>query len=134
MMPMRRHLSRPVASLVLSLSLAACVSKPAVSEAPPGGKWSGDYGPDAERREPITLDLRWEDLNLRGVVHAGPRSIDLTKVSFKADTGAIIMEFDAQGNNGQNVHYVIDGKVEGDSMSGTWTHDNQQGDFRLRRK
>jgi hypothetical protein len=131
---MKRQLSRLVAWSVLLLSLAACASKPAVSATPPGGTWSGDYGPDAERREPITLNLRWEDENLRGVVHAGPQSIDLTKVSFKADSGIITMEFDAQGNYGQKVHYVIDGKVEGDSMRGTWSHDNQQGDFRLRRK
>ena len=134
MMPMKRRLFLPVMLFVLSLSLAACASKPALSAAPPGGTWSGDYGPDAERREPITVDLRWEDANLRGVVHAGTRSIDLTTVSFKADTGAIAMEFDTQGNYGQKVHYVIDGKIEGDSMSGTWNHDNMQGDFRLRRK
>jgi len=133
MMPMKRHLSLLVI-LSVSLLLAACASKTVVSATPPDGTWSGDYGPDAERREPITVDLRWEDSNLRGVVHAGPRSIDLTKVSFTADTGAISMEFDTQGNYGQKVHYVIDGKVEGDSMSGTWSHDNQQGDFRLRRK
>ena len=130
---MKRHLSLLVI-LSVSLLLAACASKASVSAAPPGGTWSGDYGPDAERREPITVDLRWEESNLRGVVHAGPRSIDLTKVSFTTDTGAISMEFDTQGNYGQKVHYVIDGKVEGDSMSGTWSHDNQQGDFRLRRK
>jgi hypothetical protein len=131
---MKRRLFLPVVLFVLSLALSACESKPAASATPPGGTWSGDYGPDTERREAITLDLRWEDANLRGVVHAGPRSIDLTKASFKADSGSITMEFDAQGNNGQRVHYVIDGKVEGDAMSGTWSHDNQQGDFRLRRK
>src|SRR5438094_537290 len=107
MMPMKRHLSLLVI-LSVSLLLAACASKPALSAAPPGGTWSGDYGPDAERREPITVDLRWEDANLRGVVHAGTRSIDLTTVSFKADTGAIAMEFDTQGNYGQKVHYVIE--------------------------
>jgi hypothetical protein len=130
---MERHFFLPLA-LSASLLLAACGANPAVSAAPPGGTWSGDYGPDAERREPISLDLRWEGSNLRGVVHAGPRSMDLTEVSFKAETGVIAMEFDAQGNYGQKVHYVIDGKVEGDAMSGTWSHDSQQGDFRLRRK
>ena len=41
------------------------------------------------------------------------------------------MEFDAEGNGGRTVHYVIDGKVDGDTMTGTWTHDDQRGDFRV---
>jgi hypothetical protein len=120
--------------VVLLLLLAACASKPAVSTAPPSGTWSGDYGPDAERRESIRLDLTWEGGNLRGVVHTGFRDLPVEKISFKPDAGAITMEFDTQGNNGQNVHYVISGKVEGDAMSGTWSHDSQRGDFRLRKR
>jgi hypothetical protein len=126
---MKRFLS----SLALLLILAACASKPAVSGAPPSGTWSGDYGPDAERRESIRLDLTWEDGNLRGVVHA-LRDLPVQKLSFNPDSGMITMEFDAQGNNGQTVHYVIDGRVEGDVMSGTWRHDIQKGDFRLRKR
>src|SRR5437588_12613022 len=116
MMPMKRRLFLPVMLFVLSLSLAACASKPALSAAPPGGTWSGDYGPDAERREPIRLELRWDDSNLRGVIQAGVRELPVTKVSFKPETEAIMMEFDAQGNNGQTIHYVIEGKVEGNAM------------------
>ena len=116
------------------LLLTACASQSALSETPPSGRWSGDYGPDADRREPVTLELRWEDANLRGTVHAGPRSIELSKASFKPETGAITMEFETQGNNGQTVHYIIEGKVEGNRMTGSWSHDAQQGDFRVTRK
>jgi hypothetical protein len=129
-MPMKRNLSW----LAVLLWLAACASKPAVSTAPPSGTWSGDYGPDAERRDPVTLDLRWEEANLRGAVRAGPRSIEISKAAFTPETGNITLEFDAQGNNGQTVHYVIEGKLEGDAMSGSWSHDNQRGDFRLRKR
>src|SRR5262249_4173939 len=69
--------------------------------------------------------------NLAGAVHAGPRSLPLTKTSFMPETGAISMEFDAEGNGGRTVHYTIDGKVSGAVMTGTWTHDNQHGDFRV---
>jgi hypothetical protein len=86
---------------------------------------------DAGRREPISVELRWEDANLHGTVQAGPRSFPMTKASFKPDTGAISIEFDAEGNRGQKVHYVIDGKVSGNSMSGTWSHDDQHGDFKV---
>jgi hypothetical protein len=96
--------------------------------------WSGDYGPDADRRERIRVDLRWEDSNLRGTVHAGARSLDLTSASFQPESGAIKMEFDAQGNNGQTVHYTIEGKVESDTMSGTWRHPSQSGDFQVTRR
>ena len=111
--------------------LTSCTSKIAVSNDAPSGTWSGDYGPDADRRDPITVDLHWEDTNLRGAVRAGPRSLPLTKASYQRDTGAISMEFDAQGNNGRTVHYMIDGKVAGNTMSGTWSHDEQHGDFKV---
>jgi len=39
------------------------------------------------------------------------------------------MEFDAEGNRGRTVHYIIDGKVNGNTMTGTWTHDDEKGDF-----
>jgi hypothetical protein len=115
------------------LLLSACAPKPAASGGPPSGIWSGDYGPDADRRDPVKLDLRWEDATLRGKVQAGPRELDVSKASFKPDTGAIMLEFDAQAN-GRAVHYVVEGKVEGNKMAGTWSHDGQQGDFRMTRE
>ena len=120
--------------LAVLFYLTACASKPASSTDPPSGTWSGDYGPDAERREQIRLDLKWEDSNLRGVVRAGFRDLPVSKMSFKPESGAITMEFDAQGNNGQTVHYIIEGIVKGDAMAGTWSHDGQRGDFRLTKR
>jgi hypothetical protein len=117
--------------IVLTFALlAACSQKSPSSNAAPSGTWSGDYGPSADNRDPVTLDLRWEDTSLRGTVHAGPRSLEISKASFKPDTGAISIEFDAQAN-GRNVHYSVDGKVEGNRMTGTWSRDGQQGDFRV---
>ena len=114
--------------------LSGCAAKPASSgNGAPSGTWSGDYGPDADRRDPVTLDLRWEDANLRGTVHAGPRSLDVHNSSFKPETGAITLEFDAQ-NNGRTVHYMIEGKVDGNKMSGSWrTEGGPNGDFHLTR-
>ena len=123
-----------LACLVVMLALlAACTQKSASSNALPTGTWSGDYGPDADRRDPVTLDLRWEGSNLRGTVHAGPRSLDISKGSFKPETGAIILEFDAQAN-GRAVHYSVDGKVEGNHITGIWSRDDQKGDFRVTRQ
>ncbi|HYR83322.1 MAG TPA: hypothetical protein VE422_04510 [Terriglobia bacterium] len=127
---------------IVLLLLAACTAKTATPENspggtpgnPPSGTWFGDYGPDADRREPIKVELRWEGSNLRGTVHAGVRDLEIRKASFKPETGAITLEFDTQGNNGQTVHYAIDGKVEGNVMKGTWSHDGQRGDFRVTRQ
>ena len=129
-------MKRNIACLaVVLLLLAACTSsKPAPAAPAPSGKWSGDYGPSADRRDDVTLELKWDNSNLSGVVRAGPRSFPLTNVSFKPDTGAITMEFDAQGNNGRTVHYTIDGKVNGNVMAGSWTHDDQRGDFHVTRQ
>ena len=119
-----------VCSISMFVLLAACAPKAAPAAGVPSGKWSGDYGPDAQRRDPVTLDLRWENATLRGTVHAGPRSLDISQAVFKPETGAIQIQFDAQAN-GRAVHYVVDGKLEGDQISGSWTHDDQKGDFRV---
>jgi hypothetical protein len=50
------------------------------------------------------------------------------------ETGAITMEFDAQANNGKTVHYTIEGRVDGNAMTGSWTHDAQRGDFHVTRQ
>jgi len=126
-----RFLSLTVALLLVSGCAAhGPTEDTSASKDAPAGTWSGDYGL-GDRREPIRLELRWENGNLLGTVHAGPRSLPLTNVSFKADTGAVAMEFDAEGNGGRTVHYFIDGNVSGDTMSGTWTHDDQKGDFKV---
>ena len=118
---------------VLLLLLSACSGSPApaVSQDAPAGTWSGDYGLGSERREPISVDLRWENDTLHGVVHAGVRSIPLAKASFKRETSDLTMEFDAEGNRGRTVHYVIEGKLSGNAISGTWNHDDESGDFKV---
>ena|ERR1051326_793687 len=116
---------------LLLLSACASAPTPANSNKTPAGSWSGEYGLGPDRREPISVDLRWEEANLKGVVHAGSRTLPITKASFTEDTGAVTLEFDAEGNNGKAVHYVIDGKVSGNTMAGTWSHDDQHGDFRV---
>jgi hypothetical protein len=124
-------LTRTLAVVVIVLFAASCAPEPVVSNEAPAGTWSGDYEIGAGRRESINVELRWEDASLRGTVHSGFRALPITKASFDRETGAITIEFDAEGGGGRTVHYVVDGKVTGDTMSGTWTHDNQRGGFRV---
>jgi len=125
---------RKAAALFLLLLAACAQTAPAVSKDAPAGSWSGEYGVPSGQRESISVDLRWDKEILRGTVHAGQRTIPLSKASFNKDTSQLGMEFDAEGNRGQAVHYVIDGKVSGDTITGTWTHDNQQGDFKVTKR
>src|SRR5262245_54460643 len=100
---------------------------------PLSGTWSGDWGPTATHRDNVTVDLKWDGKALTGTVNPGPQAITLQKTTFDAATGAVHMEADAQGRGGR-VHYVIDGKLASGTMTGSWNHDNQKGDFKITKK
>lgn len=134
--------------LSLLLVFAACASEPASTPAEPGaapaaapapdasadpvsGTWMGDWGPSESHRNPVTVELKFDGSALTGTINPGPNAISLSKGSFNKDTGMIMMEADAKATDGKTVHYVIDGKVEGTMMSGSWNHDDKKGDFKL---
>jgi hypothetical protein len=95
------------------------------------GSWSGDWGPSPSDRNNVTLDLKWDGSALTGTVNPGANPIPLTRAAYDAATGQIMMEADAPARGGGTVHFVIDGKVGGESMSGSWSHDAVKGDFKL---
>lgn len=132
--------------LSLVLTFAACASEPAKAPAdeaapaaaapdasadPLSGTWTGDWGPSATHRNMVTLELKWDGTALTGNVNPGADAVPLTKASFNKDTGMVMMEADAKGQGGATVHYVIEGKVDGKMMSGSWNHDDKKGDFKL---
>src|ERR1051326_1126689 len=97
------------------------------------GKWSGDWGPSAADRNDVTLDLKWDGKALTGNVTGGTNvssPIPLQKTTFDPKTGSVHMEADAM-SRGRTVHYVIDGKVDKGTMTGSWNHDNRKGDFKI---
>src|SRR5215510_10306923 len=101
------------------------------------GTWSGDWGPSPGDRNNVSLSLKWDGKALTGNVTGGDNvtsPIPLQKTSFDAKTGAVHMEADAKGRGGQTIHYVIDGKVDKNMMTGSWNHDNRKGDFKLTKK
>src|SRR5262245_26669154 len=103
---------------------------------PLSGTWAGSWGPSPNDRNDVTLQLKWDGKALTGNVTGGTNvssPIPLQKTSFDAKTGAVHMEADASAR-GRTVHYVIDGKVEKNTMTGTWNHDNRKGDFTITKK
>ncbi|PYU93296.1 MAG: hypothetical protein DMG08_10555 [Acidobacteria bacterium] len=101
---------------------------------PLSGTWTGDWGPSAADRNPVTVELKWDGKTLTGTVNPGPNAVALQKCTFDRKTGALHMECDAKGRRGNDIHYVIDGKVDKDTMTGSWNHDNRKGDFKITKK
>ncbi len=93
------------------------------------GTWVGDWGPTPTHRNDITVQLKWDGKALTGMVNPGAEAIPLQKTSFNPATGVVNLEADADAH-GTKVHYVIGGKVDKSTMSGSWNHDNRKGDFK----
>jgi len=101
---------------------------------PLSGTWTGDWGPSPSDRNQVTVDLKWDNNNLTGTVNPGPNAIGLQKATFNSKTGEIHFEADAKSRRGEAIHYVIDGKVDKGTMTGSWSHDNRKGDFKITKK
>jgi len=125
---------RNFAFLSLVVCLVMVVS--ALAQDAVSGTWSGDWGPSPGDRNNITLDLKWDGKALTGNITGGQNvsgTIPLQKTTYDAKTGTIHMEAGAN-SSGRSVHYVVDGKVDKNTMTGTWNHDNRKGDFKLTKK
>jgi hypothetical protein len=122
-----RKLSLSGLALGLTLSAAAFAqSSDALS-----GTWKGDWGPSASDRNQVAVELKWDGKALTGTVNPGPNAVPLQKATFDAKTSAVHFEADAKNRRGTDVHYVIDGKVDGKTMTGSWSHDDRKGDFKI---
>ena len=102
------------------------------------GRWAGDWGPSPSDRNKVTLDLKWDGKALTGNVVGGEgvqEPIPIQKATFDPKTGRVHMETESQNpRTGQTVHFIIDGKVEKKTMSGTWNHDKRKGDFKITKR
>jgi len=119
--------------LACLVMVASALAQDAVS-----GTWSGDWGPSPGDRNPVTLALKFDGKALTGNVTGGENvsaPIAIKKGTYDPKTGAVHMEADAMDRrSGGTVHFMIDGKIDKNTMTGTWNHDNRKGDFKLTKK
>jgi hypothetical protein len=120
-----------VSCMLVFLATAVCISAAQSSMDPLTGTWTGDWGPSASDRNTVTVALKWDGKALTGTVNPGPNAVELQKCTFDPKTGAIHMEADATDRRGNEIHYMIDGKVENDTMAGSWNHGDRKGDFEI---
>jgi hypothetical protein len=100
------------------------------------GTWSGDWGPNANDRNTVNVDLKLDGKNITGNVHSvnyQRPDVMIAKGTFDSAAGTVHLEADATGRGGA-VHYVIDGKLATGTMSGSWNHGTVKGDFKLTKK
>ena len=123
--------SEPATSTETAAEPEAAAAAPDASADPLSGTWTGDWGPTPTHRNPVTLELKWDGTALTGTVNPGPDAIPLTKATYASDTGMVMLEADAKDHAGEPVHYMIEGKLEGSTLMGSWMHGETKGDFKV---
>ena|SRR5437667_3504427 len=128
---------RPRVLALLSLLACLVLVMTAFAQDPISGTWSGTWGPNPSDRNDVTLALKFDGKAVTGNVTGGTNvaaAIPIRKGTFDEKTGAVHMEADNTDRRGQTVHFVIDGKVDKGTMTGTWNHDVRKGDFKITKK
>ncbi len=101
---------------------------------PLSGTWAGDWGPSPDDRNQVTVELKWDGKALTGTVNPGPNAVTIDKGTFNPKTDAVHFEADTKDRRGRPIHYVVNGKLEKDTMTGSWNHENRKGDFKITKK
>ena len=133
-----------LACILLGCTLLACqvTAQQQSTGDPLTGTWLGEFGSGYFDQNTITLELKWDGKKLAGTIRPGTpggrmyRSFTpfpIEKAQFDPKTGAIKFEalFEPRDRT-----YVIEGRVNGDRMSGTWNRpsESRSGDFKLSRQ
>lgn len=101
---------------------------------PLSGTWSGTWGPTPQHRNDVVVDLEWDGANLTGAVtpmNPEQDPVPLSTATFDPATGHVMMHAMTTNNAGQEVHFMIEGQLDGNSMTGSWSHEGSQGDFSI---
>jgi len=102
------------------------------------GTWSGDWGPTPTHRNQVTIVMNWDGKNVMGIINPGPDVIPMKVVTLDSTKWTVHIEADAKDHSGNPVHFTIDGKLDNilsykRTLTGTWSHGNVKGDFKVTR-
>src|SRR6185503_15713051 len=123
---MQKVLTLVLLAVCLAMTGSAFAQQKAAND-PLTGTWTGDWGPNANDRNRVTVDLKWDGKAVTGTVNSDNAApVAIQKGTFDAGTGALRLEADAK-RGAQTIHYVITGKLDKTTMSGSWDHDNRKG-------
>jgi hypothetical protein len=120
--------------MVCALLLTAAAFAEKAGGDPLSGTWVGDWGPSASDRNQVTVELKWDGKALSGTVNPGPNAVPLQKASFDPKADTVHFEAETKSRRGQELHYKVDGKLEKNTLSGTWNHESRKGDFKITKK
>jgi hypothetical protein len=125
---------RKILTLLCLVALVAVVVLPTSAQDPISGKWSGDWGPSRFDRNRVTVEFKLSGKAVTGTVDSEGKVVPVKNGTFDPNTNTFHMEADAPGPGNRIVHFVIDGKLENNTLSGSWNHDTRKGDFKITRQ
>lgn len=131
--------ARVVLLVCLLACMAAVISAFAQEGHPLKGTWLGDWGPNKNDRNQVTIVLDWDGKQITGQINPGPNAVPIKNATLEPKGWLVHFEADTKNAAGQAVHYVVDGKIENlglhnRSIVGTWSHDKVKGDFQVQRQ
>ena len=102
------------------------------------GTWSGDWGPTPTHRNQVTIVMNWDGKNINGIINPGPDVIPMKVATLDPAKWTVHIEADAKDSSGNPVRFIIDGKLDNilsykRTLTGSWSHGNVKGDFKLTR-
>jgi hypothetical protein len=103
------------------------------------GVWYGDWGPNATKRNQITIIMNWDGKNVTGIFNPGPDSIALKATTLDSSKWTVHLEVEGKDETGKQLHFIADGKLENigsynRTISGTWNDGSgTKNDFKLKR-
>jgi len=124
---------RSIASLYLCLCFAVPLAAQDKNADPLSGVWFGDYGTNPRTRTQARLVLEWDGKVLVGTVSTGDEPIELKNTRFDPKTGMVHLEVTVPGRGNFDFNYIVDGKLDKDTISGTWHSESGKGDFQIKK-
>ena len=121
------------ALLLGALMFAGCSSSRPDAD-PLSGKWTGHWGPSAERQTAVTVKFEWDGKALTGAVNPGTNEIPFSKAAFQPASGEVALELDGPNSRRETVRYKIQGQLSGTKLSGKFDRGGESGTFEIERQ